>query len=48
MNPFPMQVEYIDAETGELVTDMILIDDMEVHPAEPFQPEPDNSSEPSW
>jgi hypothetical protein len=48
MNAFTMQVEYIDAETGELATDTIVIDDMEVLPAEPFQPEPDNSSECPW
>lgn len=47
MNAFTMQVEYID-ENGELATDTILIDDMEVLPAEPFQSEPDNSSEYPW
>lgn len=45
---FTMQVEYIDAETGELVADTITIDDMEVQPAEPFQPEPDYDTEYPW
>ncbi len=48
MNAFTMEVEYIDAETGEMVTDTILIDDMEFQPAEPFQPEPDNNDEYPW
>jgi hypothetical protein len=48
MNPFTMQVEYIDAETGEMTTDTILIDDFEYQPAEPFQPEPDYSDECPW
>ncbi len=48
MNAFTMQLEYIDAETGEMATDTILIDDMEVIPAEPFQPEPDYESDCPW
>lgn len=48
MNPFTMQVEYIDAETGEMITDTIVIDDFEVHPGEPFAPEPDANSECPW
>lgn len=48
MTPFTMTVEYLDAETGELATDTILIDDMPVLPAECFQPEPDNSSDCPW
>jgi hypothetical protein len=48
MKPFTMQVEYIDAETGEMTTDTILIDDMEVLPAEPFQPEPEINDECPW
>lgn len=48
MNAFPMQVEYIDLETGEMTTEAILIDDVEVLPAEPFQSEPDNNSECPW
>ncbi len=48
MNPFLMPVEYIDAETGELVTDTILVDDWEAQFAELFQPEPDNNSECPW
>jgi hypothetical protein len=45
MNAFPMTVEYIDAETGEMTTDTILIDDLPALPAEPFQPEPDNDND---
>lgn len=48
MNPFTMQVEYIDPETGEMATDTIVIDDMPVLPAEPFLPEPDNNDEYPW
>jgi hypothetical protein len=48
MKPFTMQVEYIDPETGEMATDTIVIDDMEVLPAEPFLPEPDNNDECPW
>ncbi len=48
MKPFTMQVEYIDAETGDMTTDTITIDDIEVLPAEPFQPEPDNNNEYPW
>jgi hypothetical protein len=48
MKPFLMEVEYIDSENGELATDTILIDDFPVLPAEPFQPEPDHSSEYPW
>jgi hypothetical protein len=48
MNAFPMTLEYIDAETGELTTETILIDDMEVLPADPFQPEPDKNDECPW
>ncbi len=48
MTAFTMQVEYIDAETGELATDTIVIHDMEVLPAEPFLPEPDNNDEYPW
>ncbi len=48
MNAFTMEVEYIDPETGELATDTILIDDMPVLPAVPFQPEPDNNDEYPW
>jgi hypothetical protein len=48
MKPFAMQVEYIDAETGEPATETILIDDMEVLPADPFLPEPDNNTEYPW
>ncbi len=48
MKPFTMQVEYIDPETGELTMETILIDDVEVLPAEPFQPEPDNNDECPW
>ncbi len=47
MNAFTMQLEYIDAETGELTTDTITIDDMPVLPADPFLPEP-NYSECPW
>jgi hypothetical protein len=48
MKPFTMTVEYIDSESGELVTDAVLIDDMEVLPSEPFQPEPENNDECPW
>ena len=48
MKPFAMQVKYIGSETGEMVTDTILIDDMPVLPVEPFAPEPDNSDEYPW
>jgi len=48
MNAFRMTHEYIDAETGELATETILIDDLEVLPAELFAPEPDNSNEYPW
>jgi hypothetical protein len=48
MNTFTMTVEYIDAETGELMTDEIAIDDFGYQPAEPFQYEPDNSTEYPW
>lgn len=48
MNVFTMQREYIDPETGDLMTDTITIDDMEVIPAEPFAPEPDYSDECPW
>jgi hypothetical protein len=48
MKPLTMEVEYIDAETGELTTDTIIIDDMQVLPAEPLQPEPDNNAEYPW
>lgn len=48
MKPFAMQLEYIDAETGEMMTDTILIDDMEVIPAEPFAPELDYSDDCPW
>lgn len=48
MKPFTMQVEYLDAETGELATDTILIDDAEIQPAEPFLPEPDSTVECPW
>jgi hypothetical protein len=45
MNTFTMTVEYIDAETGEMMTDEIAIDDFGYHPAEPFQPEPAYSND---
>jgi len=48
MKPFTMHVEYIDAETGELATDTIVIDDVEVLPAGPSLPEPDNNDEYPW
>ncbi len=48
MNAFVMQAEYIDSETGEWVTENVLIDDMEVRPAEPSQPEPNNNDECPW
>lgn len=48
MTAFTMPVEYLDAETGELVTETILIDDIEVLPAEPFLPEPNNNDECPW
>jgi hypothetical protein len=48
MNPFTMQVEYIDAETGEMATETIVLDDMKVPPAEPFMPEPNNNDECPW
>ncbi|MHB1424602.1 MAG: hypothetical protein ACYC3I_15650 [Gemmataceae bacterium] len=48
MTTLTMRIEYIDAETGEPETDTITIDDMEVQPAEPFQPEPDNNDECPW
>ena len=48
MKPFTMQVESIDEETGELVTDTITIDDFPALPAEPFEAEPDNSTEYPW
>lgn len=48
MNAFTMQAEYIDPETGEWVSETILIDDMPYLPAEPFQPEPDINDECPW
>ncbi len=48
MNAFTMQAEYIDAETGELTTETITIDDLPVLPTDPFQPEPDYSDECPW
>jgi hypothetical protein len=48
MKPFTMQVEYIDAETGEMTTDIIVIDDMEFVPAESFQPQPEINDECPW
>ncbi len=48
MTIFAMEIEYIDPETGDLLTDTITIDDMPVLPADLFQPEPDNNSECPW
>ena len=48
MKPFIMQLEYIDAETGAMMTETILIDDFEVQPADPFQPEPDYGDDCPW
>lgn len=48
MNAFPMTVEYIDSESGELVTDTIWIDDREDHSAELSQPEPNDNNEFPW
>jgi hypothetical protein len=48
MNPFTMTVEYIDAETGELATDTIIIDDMPVLPPEPFLPDPNENNDLPW
>lgn len=48
MTIFAMEIEYLDPETGDLLTETITIDDMLVLPADPFQPEPNYSDECPW